>query len=300
LASIAYFDIFRYPLTQTEVCQFLQTPRSNEAVTIALQQLTSESLLFKFDDYYSLQNDYSLVVRRRRGNLQARSMLRTAEKIAAFISAFPFVRGVAVSGSLSKNFADKDSDIDFFIITARNRLWIARTFLHLFKKFTFLVNRQDWYCMNYFVDEDALQIREKNIFTATEVATLLPLRGISAFRDFFEANGWQRRFLPNHSMRISYVKGVKKPGIKAITEFFFHNPFGNLLDVLLQKLTARRWRLKTKKRLLNKRGIVMGMDCSRHYAKPDPANFQKQFMEVYASKMQQLRSKHQGEVKSIY
>jgi hypothetical protein len=90
---------------------------------------------------------------------------------------FPFVRGIGISGSLSKNYADEDADIDFFIITSRNHLWIARTFLHGLKKLSFLVGKQDWYCMNYFIDEEALVIAEKNIFTATEVVTLKPVCG---------------------------------------------------------------------------------------------------------------------------
>jgi len=300
LAALTYFDLFNYPLTQTEICQFLQESFSNEEITLALQELASESLVFKFDDYYSLQDNYSLIQRRRKGNLRAKSMLRTAEKIAGFLSAFPFVKGVAVSGSLSKNYADEDSDIDFFIITSKNRLWLARTLMHCFKKLSFLFKKQDWFCMNYYIDETALQIREKNIYTAIEVATLLPLRGIGGFREFYEHNRWYRDFLPNHSMRISYVEEVKKPLIKTISEFVFNNPFGNLLDYLLMKLTARRWKAKSRKLKKNKRGAVMGMDCSKHYAKPDPGNFQKQLLDIYARRIQNLFNKHQTEVKSIF
>ena len=300
LASLTYFDIFQYPLTQTEISQYMQHSYSNEEITFCLQELTAESQVYKFDDYYSLQDNYSIIQRRKKGNLKAWSVLRTAEKIAGFLSAFPFVRGVAVSGSLSKNYADENSDIDFFIITSRNRLWLARSFMHLFKKLTMLLGKQDWFCMNYYIDEDMLQIREKNIYTAIEVATLLPLRGISTFAQFYEHNRWYRNFLPNHSMRISYVKEAQKPLMKGFAEFVFNNPFGNLLDYLLMKLTARRWEKKTRKGKTNKRGVVMGMDCSKHYAKPDPQNFQKQLLDIYGKRIQHLYSRHQTEVKSIY
>lgn len=300
LASLTYFDIFQYPLTQTEISQYLPQPHTNEDIMTGLQELSFENRIYKFDDYYTLQDNYAIIQRRKKGNLKAWSVLRTAEKISAFLSAFPFVRGVAVSGSLSKNYADEQSDIDFFIITAKNRLWLARTFLHVFKKLAILFGKQDWFCMNYFIDEEALEIREKNVYTAIEVATLLPLRGIDIFRSFYENNRWHRNYLPNHAMRISYVKEAARPWIKGITEFVFNNPFGNLLDYLLMKLTARRWEKKTNKGKRNKRGVVMGMDCSKHYAKPDPENFQKQLLEIYAKRIQNLFSKHQTEVKSIY
>jgi len=85
-------------------------------------------------EFYCLFNNYALAERRKKGNDAAAKLLKKADKAANFIAAFPFVKGVAISGSLSKKFADEDADIDFFIITAANRLWLARTFLHLFLK----------------------------------------------------------------------------------------------------------------------------------------------------------------------
>ena len=143
LATLSYFDIFDYPLTQGEIYQFLGKSHLQPEFHVGLNQLVFESWIYKFDEFYTLQDNYSLVSRRRKGNARAREMLRTAEKIAGFLSGFPFVRGIAVSGSLSKNFADENSDIDFFIIMAPNRLWLGRTILHCFKKLTFLFKKQD-------------------------------------------------------------------------------------------------------------------------------------------------------------
>ena len=57
--------------------------------------------------------------------------------------------------------------------------------MHLFKKLTFLTGRQHYYCMNYFVDEAALEVNNKNIFTAMEVKTLLPAAGPELMDQFF-------------------------------------------------------------------------------------------------------------------
>jgi predicted nucleotidyltransferase len=300
LATLSYFDIFDYPLTQTELAQFLKSPYSQEEFMEDLNQLTAENWIYKFDEFYLLQENYSLVQRRRRGNLQAKAMLKTAEKIAGFLSGFPFVKGVAVSGSLSKNFADENSDIDFFIITEKNKLWLARTFMHCFKKLAILLKKQDWFCMNYYIDEEMLQIKEKNIYTATEVATLLPLRGINIFNEFFKSNSWSKNFLPNHSLRISYVEEAKNPFLKRAIEFAFRNPLGNLLDHLLMKISVYRWNQKTRSGKLNKRGIVMSMDASRHYAKPNPATFQKKFMESYEKKIFNLFCRYESRAKTVF
>jgi hypothetical protein len=298
LATISYFDIFDYPITQSEISQFLQNSYPSRDITDSLHELAMENWIYQFDEFYALQDSYGLVIRRRQGNLKARNMLKTAEKIASFLSAFPFVRGVAVSGSLSKNFADEKSDIDFFIITAKNKLWLARAIMHGFKKFTFLFKKEHWFCMNYYVDEAMLQIKEKNIYTATEIATLLPLRGIGSFQEFYQHNKWSRNFLPNHTMRVSYLQELRSPLLKKGIEIIFSNPFGHLLDYLLMRLTVHRWKQKTKNKKLNSRGIVMGMDAGRHYAKPDPEHFQKKLIQVYEKKIFNLFRRYENKVKS--
>jgi predicted nucleotidyltransferase len=300
LATLSYFDIFDYPLTQTEIAQFLKSLYTQEEFIEDLNQLTIENWIYKFDEFYMLQDNYSLVQRRRKGNIKAKAMLKTAEKIAGFLSGFPFVKGVAISGSLSKNFADENSDIDFFIITEKNKLWLARTFMHCFKKLAILLRKQDWFCMNYYVDEEMLLIKEKNIYTATEIATLLPLRGINTFDEFFKSNIWSKNFLPNHSLRISYVEEAKNSVLKKGIEFIFRNPFGNLLDRLLMKISVYRWNKKTRSGKLNKRGTVMSMDASRHYTKPNPAVFQKKFMETYEKKIFNLFCKYESRAKTVF
>ena len=77
-----------------------------------------------------------------------------------FISKFPYVRAILLSGSISKGYMDKDSDVDYFIITQPNRLWVTRLLLMLFKKI-FLFNSRKVFCINYFVDSEKLEIEEK-------------------------------------------------------------------------------------------------------------------------------------------
>jgi len=137
LATLAYFNMFEYPLKKNEIFIFLGHCNDYHEFEQALNNLLSDSAIFKIGDFYSLQNDFEIAMRRYRGNEKAILMLKKAEKAATIIAAFPFVKGVAVSGSLSKYFADDQSDIDFFIITTSNRLWIARSFLHIFKKYCF-------------------------------------------------------------------------------------------------------------------------------------------------------------------
>lgn len=293
LATLAYFNMFEYPLKKREIFIFLGQSADPNEFDQALNMLVSEWAVFRIGEFYSISNNYTLAEKRHRGNERAAVLLKKAERVSKLIAAFPFIRGVAVSGSLSKNFADDKADIDFFIITAANRLWIARTFLHIFKKFTFLLNKQDLFCMNYFIDEADSCILEKNIFTATEVVTVLPLRGYAVFENFYYINNWTKTFLPNHYMRISSGKEIENSWLKSTLEKIFNNRLGEKLDNFFMGLTAKSWDAKTRRNKTNSKGILMSMHTGKHFSKPNPANFQKKLLQRYENSLNEIFNQYE-------
>nr|WP_294794417.1 hypothetical protein [uncultured Mucilaginibacter sp.] len=284
LATLAYFDMFNYPLVSSEIYLFLRNKYQPNDFDNALRELVSNRLLFRFGVFYSLKNDHANIERRRNGNKKADDLIKVAERVGDILIKFPYVRGIAISGSLSKNFADDHSDIDLFIITSANRLWLARTLMHLFKKLTYLVNKQDCFCMNYYIDEKQLEIAEKNIYTAIEIVTLIPLQGDTIIEKFYAANTWTHQHLPNKTMRVSTAKPLKFNAFKQLIEAAFNNRLGNALDNLLMKITAKRWMKKTQLNKVNAHGSVMAMATGKHYAKPDPKNFQTRLLQQYEIK----------------
>jgi len=288
LKTLGYFDLFQYPLTRQEIYSFHTDDVEHATIDIALQELLKDEYVFKLDEFYSLHNDQQLAERRRKGNSMAADQLKTAGRVAKFLSRFPYVKAIAVSGSLSKNFATEKTDIDFFVVTASNRLWIARTCMHLYKKLTFLTGRQNWFCMNYYVDEEGLEIKEKNIFTAIEVATLLPMQGGSCIAEFVASNTWVKDFLPVHDTGKTAVPEIQKGLFAKLVEGLFNGRLGNYADKLLMHITQKRWQKKVLKQRLNSRGGYLGMVVDRHFSKPDPKNFQDKVVEGYRHKVEQL------------
>lgn len=273
--------MFDYPLLKQEIWNFLASPVSAKEMEYELDELIAQRLVFVIGDFYSISNNLSLAQRRNNGNNKAALLLKKADWIAGILSVFPFVEGIAVSGSLSKNFADDHADIDFFIITTANRLWLARTFLHIFKKLTFLVNKQHYFCMNYFIDEAELSILEKNIYTAIEAVTILPLRGNMLFQKFYLANNWSKRILPNASANNFKCKPLQKTLFTKFLEFVLNNKMGNALDNYLMKLTAISWNSKASRNKKNSNGMLMSMHVGKHFSKPNPVNFQKRLLQRY-------------------
>jgi hypothetical protein len=289
LKVIAYFDLFNYPVSLEDIVYFLDTEAEEYPVKRELDTLIKEGCLFRTGPYYSLQNDPTLGDKRNDSCRRADALLPIAEKGARLLFQFPFVRGVFISGSLSKRCAEEKEDVDYFIVTSANRLWIARTIMHLFKKLTYLRGHQHRYCMNYYVDEEALEIREKNIFTATELITLIAASGNGGIISFFKANEWTTRFYPRYQYRNRESMGTRRSSLlKRTCEQLLNNRIGDRLDDFFRKVTAGRWKKKEDRGDLNLRGLKMSLQCGKHFARPNPEIFQQKILNRYQRKIKEL------------
>ena len=289
LKVLAYFDIFQYPLTKAEITKYIASPPGNLEFDHTLDSLVTAQSIFYHKGFYSLHDNFLLSHRRREGNWRAGQLLPKAFRVARFLYQFPFVRAVFISGSLSKNFADEKADIDFFIITTANRLWIARTIMHLFKKLTFITGHQHYFCMNYYVDEAALTIVDKNIYTALEIATLIPAAGSDMADKFFAANNWVARFFP-YCTAETIKDGIPvNQGLKKRFENIFGERVAEKLDNWLMKITTRRWARKRESGKRNRNGRTVSLLTGRHFSKSNPGSFQEKVLSLYQQKLVELR-----------
>ncbi|HSU26747.1 MAG TPA: hypothetical protein VLJ68_00075 [Chitinophagaceae bacterium] len=289
LEVLAYFDIFHYPLLSSEIRLYLSEIMSIPELTETLQSLEKEKRIFHMGDFYALHSNYLLVERRIEGNRRAHQLLPRAFRNGRFLFRFPFVRAIGISGSLSKHFADERADIDFFIITKTNRLWIARTCMHLFKKIMILLGKQHGFCMNYYLDESSLKLKDQNIYTAIELKTLLPVRGNECLARLLANNPWTESYLPACNRSFSTEEKKKPHVIKKWIEWVFDNRLGDRLDDLLWKITSRRWNKKETKGKRNNKGLTHRLDTGKHFARSNPGSFQERVLELYQEKLTKCR-----------
>ena len=144
--------------------------------------------------------------------------------------------------------------------------------------------------MNYYIDEAMLEIPEKNIFTAMEIITVIPMHGPETMGDFFNNNYWVKGYFPAKKNSADDALKIKRGFLKTIFEKIFNTNFGNTLDNWLMKVTDKRWQKKTAQNKLNERGICMGMKAGKHFSKPNPVNFQDKVMQQYENKIKEILS----------
>jgi len=288
LRALLYFDIFNYPLTAEEVARF--SPASvNSSPHQFLESLVSQNLLFQFQNFYSLQNDHALALRRVKGNTLADKKMKVAKRFSNLVSSFPFVRAVMLSGSISKGYMDKNSDIDYFIVTEVNRLWIVRTALAVFRR-VFLFNSHKNLCTNYFVDDQNLEIRDKNIFTAIELRTTKPMFGRTTIEKFQAANDWAFSFLPNFKVGNVAAKDRKNFLTTIIEKIFSFKGMDHFNKWLMNKSLAH-WKRKYAKNI-NSSDFEIAFRSTTGISKSHPQFYQKKVLALYDQKIKDFEIEH--------
>jgi hypothetical protein len=295
LEPLFYYDIFSYPLTIREIYEFschetIDGTPINEIEEI-LDLLVQKGYLYEIDQFYALTNVPEWVQARKENNKRALKYLKRAHKMTRLMTCFPYVRGVFVSGSLSKNVMPLDGDIDYFIVTKPQRLWVTRTFLVLFKKI-FLFNSKKHFCVNYFVDEDLLEIEEKNRFTATEVATVLPIYGTQIYKDFWNSNQWLKNYYPNLEARnVEQMLPEKQGWIQFFMEKILNTRLGDWLDAFFMKRTLNRWNVKFDG--MAAEDFKIALKSRRNVSKHHPRLFQQKVIKAFTQRVEAFEEKHQ-------
>jgi hypothetical protein len=205
--TLAYADVFDYPLTVTEVYRYLTSVEASfEDISLAL---SDETLFSRIDGYYTLRGREGIVETRQRRADVADRLWYKAARYGQIIASLPFVRMVAVTGSLAMNNVEEGKDIDFMLVTAPQHLWTCRAFA-LFVARLAKLDGVDL-CPNYLITTNALALDEHSLYVAHELAQMIPLSGREIYVEMRRLNGWMADYLP-HSLMVPELP----PGIKPV------------------------------------------------------------------------------------
>ncbi len=290
ILTIMYFDVFRHPLTLDEIYKYCQWHKcSLSEVAAAIEELQEHGIVQNLEGFYFLEGAQAYINLRTERNQRALLYTEKAKRWSKFISGFPFVRTVCISGSLSKGTMDKDGDIDYFIITEPNRLWVARTLLVLFKKL-FLFNSKKYFCVNYFIDTEHLSIPDRNLFTATEIVFVKPMCDVDIFSKFIKENKWASLFYPNAESFSNKIPEIRNGAFKRVAEQMLSGAFGEWLDTMFFRITLNRWKKKFPH--LSESTFEVDFRSRRHVSKHHPQGFQRIVLSKLKEKRHQLETRH--------
>lgn len=233
LKTLAYSDIFSHPLTLSEVWYYCESQKMTKTeCRTSLESLFP--LVAEKKGYYFLKKRSSLIPKREKGERHAQKKIILATAVAKVLGRIPTIYFIGISGRVASGSATKSDDIDFFIITKKNTLFITRfvilLVLQLLGKRRGRKERryQDKICVNMMLDEKALVFphERRTLYTAREIAQLLPLfQRNNTYQRFFRSNIWARSFLPHISVKRCVVVKSSLSLLEQGGAYFLSLPF---------------------------------------------------------------------------
>lgn len=203
--TLIYSDIFDYPLTFPQIYRYLITPKKTEYKKVL--KVVSQSNVEKRENYFFLKGRSKLVPLREKREKESLKKIKLAERVAGKLKFVPGIEFVGISGSVAMKNADKNADIDLFVISRKGRSWTTRLFLVSLLSLMGVYRKKNdkkasnKFCLNMIIDEGhmLLPIDRRDIYTAHEIAQLLPLfqRG-NAYQKFIKKNDWIYKYLANY------------------------------------------------------------------------------------------------------
>ena len=278
LSTIAYYDTRDYPLTSFEVFKYLVNPlhiasfyieqdsrKDFERSSIEIDHFSKITLvnirknlnsreMKKFIDekngFYFFKNRTEVIKTRIDRQKIADQKWKKAKKIIHWLQIIPYLRMVAVSGSLALNNTQEESDIDVLVIVRAGRIWLARFFVTVplqligkrrHKKFT-----KDRICLNHYITNKSLEIKFRSLYNAQTYAHMIPVLEVESgiYEKFQRVNRWVKDYLvfwPEFEIKhfktlktSSFLKSIAKIG-----EICLNNKFGDLLERLSKKIQRK-------------------------------------------------------------
>ena len=202
LRTVVYASLFDYPLTLDQLHQSLVGCRASKE-HIATWWRSSEFLQCTVeyrDGLFFPAGRSDLIATRARREGVSRELLERDQRILSMLARLPFVRMVALSGSLAHLNAEGSADLDLFVITAPHRVWSVTLAVLVLSR---LFGWRKHLCLNYVVSERAMKIVPEDLFTANQIIHLRPVFGGAVFERFVKTNEFVRTHYPNFELATS-------------------------------------------------------------------------------------------------
>jgi len=225
LETLAYSDVFDYPLSLEELHRFLTISATKVEIQ---EQLVRMKDVSSAHGYYFLAGRSEIVDIRKRREENSRKAFRRAMFYGRILGSLPFIRMVALTGSLAMLNLSKNKDMDYMLAAKPGRVWTVRAFALLLARVTRSFG--DVICPNVIVSEHALEWTERNLYTAREFAQMIPISGEDVFRRLRVVNRWVEDVLPNHVI-LSEAKDLSGGNaIQLVLEFLLNSKLGSLFE----------------------------------------------------------------------
>lgn len=290
LATLAWFDVFDFPLTLDEIHNYLfgfeATKEQVKTYIDGTEKIASRQ------GFYCLKGRGKIIdIRGERQNIVL-SLWKKVDYYVPILKFVPFVRMVGVCNTLAFQQASEESDIDLFIVAKHGRLFTVRFLITLL--FQFLGIRRHGnriasrFCLSFYVTDEHLNLenvalRPDDIYLAYWIKTLKIILGEETYRHFLWANSWMKRHFPQGvSVDLSKFQreGRASRLIKWLLEKILSTRVGHILEQRLMRMQIARAK-KKRSQFGPEASILVGDSILKFHNIDRRAEYRNMFFERY-------------------
>ncbi len=285
LATLAYYDIFDYPLTGFEIWRYLICRKNFDGEkiqagdlfeTLKESEFLREKISHKFG-FYFLCGRGEIVEKRLWRKKLADQKWKKLKRIFKIVALVPFVRGIFVSGSLAMENSKDDSDVDIIVVAQNGRIWTVRTFMTLLTSMLGVRRHgektKDRICLNHYITDKSLKIPFESLYNAESYVHLVNVYDEDGkiFQEFQIENNWLKKYILNYKIsELKNVRTIKRSRIflpiSKAAEFMLSGFAGKYLENIFCTIESRRIQ---KDPLYKKAGGRITIDNSQLEFHPD-------------------------------
>ena len=251
LRTLLYADVFDYPLTAQEIHHYLiansATPEAVQAALASSAWLSAR--VTRVNGCFAVGDRAEVGQLREERQRHSAALWSLARRWAARIGCLPFVRMVAVTGALAMNNSPLGDDIDFLIVAAPGRVWLARAMTIALVRVARLFGVG--LCPNYVLSQSALAQERHDLYVAHDLAQMVPLVGHTVYAEMRAANEWVLEFLP-HARRPLHSEPELAPqgwrrALQRLGERLLSGPSGDALEAWERRRKLRKFMSEAQK-----------------------------------------------------
>lgn len=244
ISTLLFYQLLNVPcLTAFEIYKHLikNSDRTNSSLSNIYKALGNNSKIKSQNGFYWINdNDQQYKNRILAAKISAQK-IKKATRVSRLLKLAPFVKSIAISGSVSMDGAKPESDIDLFIISRKNRIWLSRlatVFL------TQIIGQrrhkeiiENKICLNIYIADEHSEYPVKNLANSQMIAKSLSIYNENIFSSFlFNNKNWLGEYIENFDKNFLLNKGN-----------FLHSTFNaprftpiDFLENLIGKILSKR------------------------------------------------------------
>lgn len=244
LKTLQYSNIFSYPLSFYQLALYLGVETNQNKLKEKLNQLVKKKQVKQKENIFRLKGKNSEIWKQKQK--RSKRLFKKYSAILKKLEKIPWIKMVAITGSLAAYNPGQEDDVDILVITEPKRLWITRLLLVLYLKSWNLYRTDEDFqgkiCPNILISQDSMSWpkEKRNYYIASEIVRIQPIiNNNETYLQFLNQNDWIKEYFPNfHFERINFPnRKFVWPNILDIAEFLLF--MGQKL-FMTKKLTTER------------------------------------------------------------